>query len=118
MRWRFLVAVPPLVWALLPAIESVRRPRIEILLDQLAGSGCQFQDHVHSFNPLATYGVRHPEYACPIWAAEHLAGTPAADRPRVLAAIDAALRRLPANFDTGDGILMINAQLKAARAAI
>jgi hypothetical protein len=118
MRWTLLLAIPPLLWALLPALDALRRPRIEILLDQLAGRGCQFQPHARSLNPLTTYGIRHPEYVCPIWAAEHLAGTPAADRPRALAAIDAALLRLPATFDTGDGILPIAAQLKAARAAI
>ena len=118
MRWTLLLAIPPLLWALLPALDALRRPRIEILLDQLVGRGCQFQPHARSLNPLTTYGIRHPEYVCPIWAAEHLAGTPAADRPRALAAIDAALLRLPATFDTGDGILSIAAQLKAARAAI
>jgi len=118
MRWTLLLATPPLLWPLPPAPDPPRRPRIEILLDQLAGRGCQFQPHARSLNPLTTYGIRHPEYVCPIWAAEHLAGTPAADRPRALAAIDAALLRLPATFDTGDGILSIAAQLKAARAAI
>lgn len=81
MRWRLLLVIPPLLWALLPAIDALRRPRIEILLDQLAGSGCQFQPHARSLNPLTTCAIRHPEYACPIWAAEQLAGTPAASWP-------------------------------------
>ncbi len=110
-------------WALRPAAEYALRPRTEILLDQLAGRGCQFQDPltgVHSFSPLTERTIRHPAYACPLWAAAHLAALPhpPPERARIAAAIEAAIPRHPAVFDTGDGLLHWAGPLRAARAAV
>lgn len=124
MRRAFLcLTLLGLLWALRPTAEYLFRPRDELLLDQLRGHGCQFQDShpgVHSLNPLTTFSIRHPEFACPLWASAHLAATrhSPAFRARVVAAFDAAILRQPADFDTGDGVIHYAAELKTARDAI
>ncbi len=111
-------------WALWPSVEYLTRTRAAILTDQLRGHGCQFQEPNiggHSLNPAAAFLIRHPEFYCPMWAADHLAATArglsAAERDAVLKAFDAALKKQPDTHDTGDGIIRYGEHLRAARAA-
>lgn len=111
-----------LSWALQPATEYWTRSRRGLLIDQLGGRGCQFQPGLHTMNPFTTWAVRHPELMCPIWAGEYLAAMQrefnANERARVLSALENAIRRHPASFDTGDGVIEYAKELQRAREAI
>ena len=111
-------------WALWPTAEYLTRTKAAILTDQLRGHGCQFQEPNiggHSLNPLATLAIRHPEFYCPMWAADHLAATArglsTAERDGMLKAFDEALKRQPDTYDTGDGIIKYGEHLRQARTA-
>ncbi len=117
-------ALTGLGWALWPTGVYLLRPKTAILVDQLLGRGCQFQEPNiggHSLNPLVTIAIRHPEFYCPMWAADHLVATArglsAAERDAVLKAFDEALKRQPDTYDTGDGIIRYGEHLRQARSA-
>lgn len=112
-------------WALQPAAKYLMRSQKAILVDQLRGEGCQYQEpylEAHTLNPLAGFFVRHPDFYCPMWAAGHLAKAGGlleaeAERLAVLNAFDQALRRMPESFDTGDGVIKYGSYLRLAREA-
>jgi hypothetical protein len=114
----FILAM--LAMALQPAVEHWMRPRHSILIDQLLGRGCQYQEPYSQgayLNPLTTLGIRNPDFACPMWAAAHLAELRVAGklRDRVLQAFEQALHRKPAEFDTGDGVIPYGRTLREAQ---
>lgn len=111
-------------WALGPTVEYLFRSKTSLLIDQLLGHGCQFQEPhlgVHTLNPLTQFGIRHPDFVCPMWAADHLAAGPSGsstDRDRILRAFGQALMRKPDSFDTGDGVLQYGSKLREARESV
>ncbi|MGJ5815937.1 hypothetical protein [Paludibaculum fermentans] len=110
-----------LAWSLRPAARHLFQQPAAVLLDQLGGYGCSYQDEPGStpnLNPLTELSIRHPDYFCPMWAADHLAASSSKfklEPATVAAAFETALRRKPEQFDTGDGIIPYGAHLKAAR---
>jgi hypothetical protein len=113
----FMLAM--LAMALQPAMEHWTRPRHAILIDQLLGRGCQYQELVNdgaTLNPLTTFGIRNPDFACPMWAAAQLAELRVTGqlRDRVSQAFEQALHRKPAQFDTGDGVIPYGRTLQDA----
>ena len=111
-------------WALQPSLEYVFRSKTAVLVDQLLGRGCQYQDPdttSHTLNPLTEWGIRHPEYICPLWAAGNLVkaqGMSASEREIVWRAFEVALSRKPDVFDTGDGVIAYGARMRAIRGAL
>lgn len=117
-------ALAGLGWALWPSAVFLLCPRTAILVDQLLGRGCQFQEPhigVHTLNPLAALLVRNPEFYCSMWAADHLAAAArslsTAERDAVLSSFDEALKKQPETYDTGDGIIRYGEHLREALAA-
>lgn len=123
--WRIVIAICNLAllgWLLAPGAEYLFRSKTAILIDQLRGRGCQYQDiHFqdnHTVNPLTEWGIRNPDFACPMWAAGHLAaarGMSTAERDLVRKAFDEALQRKPDSYDTGDGVIEYGQALRVAR---
>ena len=123
-RSRAFLAVTALMfpgWCARPLLESMFRSEASILIDQLTGRGCQYQGFgTHSFNPITEFGIRNPDFACPIWAAQRLStthGLSDAERNAVMKAFDEALLKKPDSFDTGDGIIEYGKELRTARKA-
>lgn len=114
------VTLALLIWGLRPAAEHLLRAKSSVLLDQLQGRGCSYQEplgQVHTLNPMIEYVTRHPDFYCPMWAADHLAamrGLSAAEHSAVMNAFEEALKKKPESYDTGDGMIHYGDHLLAA----